>query len=84
MCRIAVELPNEVLYDTKMTQKEAEAFVRKSVAMCYYLQNHISIGYCSKIAGMNEEEFINYLGANGVSIFSFDDENEFEEELANA
>ena len=48
------------------------------------LKNHISIGYCAQIAGMSEEDFIKYLGNNNISIFSFDDEAEFIEEMNNA
>jgi hypothetical protein len=33
---------------------------------------------------MPKEDFIYYLGQNGVSIFSFEDEKEFLEELDNA
>ncbi|MBQ6325024.1 MAG: UPF0175 family protein, partial [Clostridia bacterium] len=47
-------------------------------------QNGVSIGYCAQIAGMTEEDFIKYLGENHVSIFHFDDEAEFLEEMKNA
>ena len=76
MCSIAIKIPDEVLYDTKMTKDEANAFAN--------LKNHISIGYCAQIAGMSEEDFIKYLGNNNISIFSFDDEAEFIEEMNNA
>ena len=33
--------------------------------------------------GLSEEEFIRYLGRNHVSIFRFDDKEEFLEELKN-
>lgn len=33
---------------------------------------------------MMEEEFIRYLGQNNISIFQFDGQEEFLEELANA
>ena len=75
MCSIAIKIPDEVLYDTKMT---------KATALMLYLKNHISIGYCAQIAGMSEEDFIKYLGNNNISIFSFDDEAEFIEEMNNA
>ncbi|WP_418917545.1 UPF0175 family protein, partial [Agathobacter sp.] len=39
---------------------------------------------CAQIAGMSEEDFIKYLGNNNISIFSFDDEAEFIEEMNNA
>ena len=84
MCSIAIKIPDEVLYDTKMTKDEANAFAKKATALMLYLKNHISIGYCAQIAGMSEEDFIKYLGNNNISIFSFDDEAEFIEEMNNA
>ena len=83
MCDVAFSIPNEVLYDTKMTKNDAIAFARKSVALCYYVQNGVSLGYCAQIAGMDKEAFIKYLAQNGVSIFHYDDEDEFIEELNN-
>jgi predicted HTH domain antitoxin len=44
----------------------------------------VSLGYCAQIADMSKEEFIKYLGANGISIFQYDDEQEFIEEMNNA
>ena len=84
MCQIAVDIPDEVLYDTRMNIEDASSFVRRAVALGYYTQNGVSIGYCAQIAGMSEEEFIHYLGQNHVSIFQFDDKEEFMEELNNA
>lgn len=60
--------------------KEAKRFARYAVALGYYTQSGVSIGYCAQIAGVSEEEFIKYLGENHVSIFRFDNE----EELSNA
>ena len=84
MCQIALEIPNEVLYDTKMSKEESASFARRSVAFCYYVQNGVSLGYCAKIAGMSKEKFIRFLGDNKVSVFHYDDEDEFLEELNNA
>ncbi len=84
MCQVAINIPNEVLYDTKMSKEEANQFARCAVALGYYTQNGVSIGYCAQIAGMTEEEFIKYLGRNHVSIFHFDNQEEFLEELKNA
>ena len=82
MCQVAVDIPNEVLFDTKMSQEEANRFARCAVALGYYTQSGVS--YCAQIAGMTEEEFIKYLGRNHVSIFHFDNQEEFLEELNNA
>ncbi len=84
MCRIAVSIPDEVLFDTKMNREDACDFVKKAVAIGYYTQSGVSIGYCAEIAGMSEEDFVRYLGQNHISIFHFDNKEEFLEELNNA
>lgn len=84
MCNIAIDIPNEVLYDTKMDKKETVDYIKKQVALVYYVKNGVSLGYCAKIAGMDKESFIRFLGENNISIFKFDDEDEFIEELNNA
>ncbi len=84
MCQIAFSVPDEVLFDTKMNREQVNQFARRYVALGFYKQNGVSIGYCSQIAGMTEEEFIKYLGQNEVSIFRFDNEEEFLEELDHA
>ena len=63
---------------------EAVKFARRAVALGYYAQNGVSIGYCAQIAEMTEEEFIKYLGENHISVFRFDDKKEFLEEMENA
>ena len=41
MCSVAVKIPDEVLYDTKMTEAEANAFAKRATALMLYTQNHI-------------------------------------------
>ena len=84
MCQVFVDIPNEVLYDTHMSTADAAAFVKQMAALGYYTHNNVSIGYCAKIAGMTEEEFITFLGQNRVSIFRFEDEEELARDYANA
>ncbi|MCD8125246.1 MAG: UPF0175 family protein [Lachnospiraceae bacterium] len=84
MCQVAINIPEEVLYDTKMNKNEALQFARRAVALGYYTQSGVSIGYCAQIAGMTEEDFIRYLGKNHVSVFHFDNTQEFLEESKNA
>lgn len=84
MFQIAFSIPDEVLFDTNMSYEEANQFARQAVALSYYTQNRVSIGYCSQIAGMTKEDFIKFLGKNNISIFHFDNEAEFVEEIANA
>ena len=84
MSRIEFEIPDEVLYSTKMTNADAQSYARRTVALSYYTKHGVSLGYCAQIADMDKESFIRFLGENGVSIFHFDDEAEFLEELKNA
>lgn len=84
MCQIAFSIPDEVLFETKMSREQANQFARQAVALRYYTQSGVSLGYCSQIAGMTEEEFIKYLGQNQISVFQFDTEEEFLEELEHA
>lgn len=84
MCDIAVKIPEAVLYDTKQSKEEASQTAKKVMALYYYVHEKVSLGYCAEIAGMSKEAFIRYLGENKVSIFQFDDEDEFVEELNNA
>ena len=84
MCEFAVQIPEEVLYDTHMTESQSESLVKKIIAMHYYLHFHVSLGYCAQIANTTEEDFIKYLGENKVSIFQFENKEEFLDELKNA
>ena len=84
MCQIAIDIPKEVLYDTRMSRSDAKDFVKKAVALSYYVKNGVSLGYCAEIAGMSKEAFMRYLGENRISVFHYDDKDEFLEELNNA
>ena len=84
MCQVNVNIPEAVLYDIGMNLDEAAAFAKKAVALAYYKQQKISVGYCAQIADMSEEDFIKYLGENQISIFHFDSFDEFVDEVNNA
>jgi len=57
---------------------------KQKTALDYYIQNKASLGACAQIADMSKEDYVRYLGANGISIFRFDDEREFVDEMNNA
>lgn len=84
MCQLQINIPDAVLADTRMNRAEAEVFTRRLLAMSYYTKYGVSVGYCAQIAGMREEDFVSLLSENGISVFHFDSEAEFDEELANA
>ena len=84
MCQVAVKIPDAVLFDTHMTAEQTDSFVKKTLALHYYVKCHISLGYCAEIAGMTKEDFVKFLGENQISIFHYDNKNEFMDELNNA
>ena len=84
MCDVRFSIPSEILYDTRLTPDDVVILAKKSLALCLYVQNGVSLGYCAQIAGMDKEEFIKYLGANHISVFTFHDKAEFIEEMRNA
>lgn len=81
--RIEIAIPTAVMYDTHMTCEETRNYVRKLLAVDYFKNYGISLGYCAQIAGMHKEDFMRYLFQKGVSVFRFDDEEEFLDELRN-
>ncbi len=58
--------------------------VNIDLAIDLYLSNHVSVGYCSKIAHCSEEEFIQELSKRNISIFQFESENELIQDISNA
>lgn len=84
MYNVSVNIPDEVLYDTHLSKKRSEEFVRRAAAMFYYTKLGVSLGYCANIAEMPKTDFIRFLSENGVSIFDFDDKEELIEDIANA
>ena len=84
MGQVMIDIPYEVLYDTKMKNSEAVAFSKKMTALGYYIYKNVSLGYCAKIAGLTEEEFILFLGENKIDVFQFENDEELLRDIENA
>lgn len=84
MCVVSIKVPEEVLLDLHEDENDFADYMKKMLAMDLYKNKKVSLGYCASVADMTKEEFMQYLGRNGVSVFSFSSEDEFWEELANA
>lgn len=84
MCVVSINIPEEILLDLHEDRNDFADYMKKMLAMDLYKNKKVSLGYCASVAEMTKEEFVQYLGTNGVSIFSFASENEFLEELADA
>lgn len=78
---IEMEETTESVADFSMQEGEEQ---QEKYYSDLYTNKKISLGYCASVAEMSKEDFIQYLSANGISIFSFDSENDFRVELSNA
>jgi len=84
MCNLMIKVPDEVLLDLHEDRASLEKYAKLNLAMDFYSRRKVSLGFCADIAEMPKEDFVKQLGINGISIFSFESENELLEELANA
>lgn len=84
MCLVSFDVPEEVLLDLHEDKTDFTEYIKQMVALDLYKNKKVSLGYCASTAGMSKEEFVKYLGENNVSIFGFESEEDFLEELANA
>ena len=84
MCVVSINVPEEVLLDLHEDKNDFVDYMKKMLALDLYQNKKVSLGYCASIAEMTKEEFVQYLGTKGISIFAFASENEFLEELTNA
>ena len=84
MCNVLISVPDEILLDLHEDKQSFERYMKRKIAEDLYKNRKVSLGHCAALANMSKEDFIRYLGENKVSIFSFDSEAEFLEELKNA
>lgn len=84
MCVVSFDVPEEILLDLHEEKESFVKYIKQLTALDLYRNKRVSLGYCANVADMTKEEFIKYLGVNGISIFEFESESEFLEELSNA
>lgn len=84
MCTVAFPIPDEVLFDIRMSPDDVTALARRMTALELYEHSGVSLGWCAQIAGMHIEDFMRFLGEHEVSVFRYDSEEEFLAEVANA
>lgn len=84
MCVVSINVPEEILLDLHEDKHGFTEYMKKMVALDLYQNKKVSLGYCASVAEMSKEDFMQYLGMNGVSVFAFESESEFLEEMANA
>lgn len=80
------EIPGLILeHENKdMLLKRVREAIPGLQALNEYVRNGASLGYSAQLAGLSKEDFIRYLGEHNISIFHYDNEDEFREEQNNA
>lgn len=84
MCVVSINIPEEILLDLHENEDDFVTYMKCVLAVDLYTNKKVALGYCAGIADMSKEDFIKYLGKNEISVFSFESEKEFMDELANA
>ena len=84
MPKITVNIPEEILLYLNISESYFSNYAKKFLAIDLYKNKNISLGYCAELAEMTKEDFILFLGENKISIFGFENEKEFLEEVNNA
>ena len=49
--QVVIEIPKEVLYDTKQTIEQATDFAKRATALGFYKEYGVSVELCSRIVG---------------------------------
>jgi len=81
---VNVQFPEEILLVLRKDKDEFAIEMKRAAAIKYFKERKLSIGQCSELAEMTEEEFIKYLGEQKISIFSFDSDEELMQDIKNA
>lgn len=84
MCVISFDFPEEILLSLHKNKEDIANYAKMICAIDLYSKGEISLGQGAEIAGMTKEDFIYCLGMNEISIFKYESEDEFLEDIANA
>lgn len=81
--KIVFNVPEDVLASLKVGVKGLEVDMRRFLALQYFIDKRLSMGKAAKLAGMNRFDFMDFLVAEGVVLFDYD-ESAVQEELDGA
>lgn len=84
MKNLSISIPNEILLTLHETDSDLALNMKRWAALKLYEERKLSIGQSAELAEMCEEDFINYLGSNKVTIFPYCRYNELAEDMKNA
>lgn len=82
--KLDITVPEEILLTLREENFQLAIDMKKFAAIKLFQDKKLSIGQSALLADMTEEDFIKYLGSNGISIFSFKNAGDLSEDLKNA
>ena len=82
MNSLALTLPveREVLFTLRKSEDIFISEAKKILALNYFKSQQLSLGLAAKLADMNKDDFIQYLGRNQIDIYQYTDQ-EFDAEM---
>ena len=67
--KISIPVPEEIMLSLRVDKNEFAAQMKLMTALKLYEDRKLSIGQSAAFAGMDEADFIKFLGRNKISIF---------------
>jgi len=81
---INISIPSEILLTLRKSDAELALDMKRWTALKLFEEKRLSIGQSAELAEMYEDDFVKFMGANKVSIFSYLSYKELGEDLNNA
>jgi predicted HTH domain antitoxin len=66
MNRVAIEIPETILFELKIPRQRWKAELQKELALQLYRENLLSLGNARRLAGMTKLEFHDLLGERHI------------------
>ena len=78
---LSFPVEREVLFALRQNEELFVDDIRKILALRYFQSQQLSLGLAARLANMDKDDFIQYLGANQIDIYQYTD-REFDDEMA--
>lgn len=69
MCQIAFKLPDRLMNEAGMNERDMNTFSQQMLAVGLYRRGRLSLGRCAAVANMSEADFMDFLDAMGVALY---------------
>jgi predicted HTH domain antitoxin len=70
MPQVVLEIPDDLLLTLREQPEEFVQAARLATAIYYLREKRLSLGQAARLAGLNRLDFLDALGAHGISVFA--------------